>query len=77
MDSEPSFESVLQMSKERVHEVNFGKYAKPTSPVKTYNGNCLDNIIMYKVRVNNIKVDALYDTDVSISVMSKWFFDKL
>ena len=28
---------------------------------------------MYKVRVNNIEVDALYDTGASISVMSKQF----
>ena len=37
----------------------------------------LDNIITYKVKVNKIEVDALYDTGASISVMSKWFFDKL
>ena len=32
---------------------------------------------MYKLSVNNIEVDALYDTGASISVMSKPFFDKL
>ena len=32
---------------------------------------------MYKVRVNNIEIGALYDTGASISVMSKCFFDKL
>ena len=29
------------------------------------------------VRVNNLQVEALYDTDASISVISKCFFDKL
>ena len=37
----------------------------------------LDNVIMDKVRVNNIEIDALYDAAGSISVMSKWFFNKL
>ena len=31
----------------------------------------LDNIILYKVKANNIEVEALYDTDKSISVMAK------
>ena len=35
------------------------------------------NVILYKVRVNNLQVDALYDTDVSIIVMAKWFYDRL
>ena len=32
---------------------------------------------MHNVRVNNAEVDALYDTGASISVMFKWFFNKL
>ena len=36
-----------------------------------------DNAIIYKVRVHNIKIDALYDTGASISGMSLWFFNKL
>ena len=36
-----------------------------------------DNVILYKVRVNILEVDALYDTGASIGVMSKWFFEKL
>ena len=43
----------------------------------TINEVSLKNVILYKVRVNNLKVDALYDTGVSISVMSKQFFEKL
>ena len=39
MYSEPNFEPVPQVSKERVHEVSFGRYTKPNSPVKTYNSN--------------------------------------
>ena len=35
------------------------------------------NIILYKVRVNNVQVDALYDTGASISVMTKHFYDRL
>ena len=37
----------------------------------------MENVILYKVRVNNLETDALYDTGVSISVMSKQFFEKL
>ena len=37
----------------------------------------LGNVILYKVRVNNIQVDALYDTGVSISVMAKIFYGRL
>ena len=33
-----------------------------------------DSLILYKVRVNTLEVDALYDNDASISVMSKQFF---
>ena len=36
-----------------------------------------DNAILYKVRVNNTKIEALYDMGASISVMSLWFFNKL
>ena len=36
-----------------------------------------DNAILYKVKVNNTKIEALYDTGASISVMSQWFFNKL
>ena len=43
----------------------------------TINEVGLGNVIIYKVRVNNIEIDALYDTGVSIRVMSKWFFHKL
>ena len=32
---------------------------------------------MYKVKVNNLEIEALYDTGTSIIVMSKQFFDKL
>ena len=35
------------------------------------------NVILYKVRINNIQVNALYDTGVSISVMAKHCYDKL
>ena len=37
--SEPNFEPVTQVSKERVHEVSFSKYAKVNPSVKTYNSN--------------------------------------
>ena len=37
--SEPSFEPVPQVSKERVHDVSFGRYTKPNSPGKTCNSN--------------------------------------
>ena len=37
----------------------------------------LENVILYKVKVNNVEVEALYDTGVSISVMAKCFFDRL
>ena len=33
----------------------------------------LHNVIMCKGRVNNMVADTLYDTDASISVMSKQF----
>ena len=33
--------------------------------------------MLFKVRVNNTKVEALYDTGASISVMSHQFFNKL
>ena len=36
-----------------------------------------DNTILYKVIVNNTEIEALYDTGVSISVMSQQFFNKL
>ena len=36
----------------------------------------LENVILYKVKVNNVEVEALYDTGTSISIMSKHFFDK-
>ena len=32
---------------------------------------------MYKVGVNNIQVDTLYDTGVSISVMAKYLYDRI
>ena len=37
----------------------------------------LDSAILYKVRVNNAKIEALYDTGVSINVMSHRFYNKL
>ena len=37
----------------------------------------LANVILYRVKVNNLEVEALYDTGMSISVMSKHFFDRL
>ena len=36
-----------------------------------------DNVILYKVRINNTQVNALYDTGASISVMAKCFCNKL
>ena len=36
-----------------------------------------DTAILYKVKVNNTKIEALYDTGASISVMSHQFFNKL
>ena len=36
-----------------------------------------NNAILYKVRVNNTVVEALYDTGTSISVISHQFFNKL
>ena len=41
----------------------------------TINEINLVNVILYKVKVNN--VEALYDTGTSISAMSKCLFDKL
>ena len=35
-----------------------------------------ENAILYKVKVNGVEVEALYDTGASISVMSKWFLDR-
>ena len=35
------------------------------------------NGILYKVRINNIEIEALYDTGVSISVMSQKFYNLL
>ena len=35
------------------------------------------NVILYKVRINNKQVNALYDTGASIHVMAKHFYDKL
>ena len=35
------------------------------------------NVILYKVRINNKQVNALYDTGASISVMAKHFCNKL
>ena len=37
----------------------------------------LDNAMLYKVKVNNTKIEALYDTGASISVMSQYFFNEL
>ena len=37
----------------------------------------LENVILYKVKLNNLKVEALYDTGTSISVMAKHFFDRM
>ena len=36
-----------------------------------------DNAILYNVKVNNTKIEALFDTSASISVMSHQFFNKL
>ena len=35
------------------------------------------NVILYKVRINNKQVNALYDNGAPISVMAKHFYDKL
>ena len=35
------------------------------------------NVILYKVRINNLQVNALYDTGSSINVMAKHFYDRL
>ena len=35
------------------------------------------NVILYKVKFNNVQVDALYDTGESNSVMAKHFYDRL
>ena len=35
-----------------------------------------ENAILYKVKVNGVDVEPLYDTSTSISVMSKWFLDR-
>ena len=43
----------------------------------TIDGASSGNVILYKVRVSNIQVNALYDTGASISVMAKSFYDKL
>ena len=37
----------------------------------------LENVILYKVKVNNLEVETLYDTCASISVMAKYSFDRL
>ena len=34
----------------------------------------LNNFILYRVKVNNLEVEALYETGESSSVMSKHFF---
>ena len=41
---EPNFEPMPQVSKERVHEVSFGKYTKANLLVKTYNSNSQCNM---------------------------------
>ena len=38
---------------------------------------CSENAILYKVKVNNIEVEALYDMGTSINDMSKCFLDKI
>ena len=35
------------------------------------------NVILYKVRINNKQVNALYETGASISIMAKQFYNKL
>ena len=35
------------------------------------------NVILYKVRVNNVTIHALYDTGTSISVLSHKFYNLL
>ena len=38
---------------------------------------CQGHIIKYKVMVNDVPVNVLYDTGMSMSCMAKWFFDTL
>ena len=38
---------------------------------------CQGHIIIYKIMVNNMPVNALYDTGASMSCMAKQFFDTL
>ena len=38
---------------------------------------CQGHIIKYKVIINDMPVDALYDTGMSMSCMAKRFFDTL
>ena len=35
----------------------------------------LDNVILYRMKVSNLEVEALYDTGASISVMSRCIFE--
>ena len=37
----------------------------------------MENAILYKVKVNNTKIEALHDTGASTSVMSHQFYNKL
>ena len=38
---------------------------------------CHGNVIKYKIMVNNMPVNVLYDTGTSLSCMAKWFFNTL
>ena len=38
---------------------------------------CQGHVIIYKVMVNDVLVNALYDTGASMSCMAKQFFDTL
>ena len=38
---------------------------------------CQGHIIKYKVMINDVPVNELYDTGTSMSCMAKWFFDTL
>ena len=38
---------------------------------------CNGHVIKYKIMVNNMLVNTLYDTGTSMSCMAKWFFDSL
>ena len=38
---------------------------------------CQGHVIKYKVIINDMPVDVLYDTGVSMSCMAKRFFDTL